>query len=33
MAQGDQKLRVKLAEELLENIKKLTPDRFEQLED
>lgn len=31
MAQSDQKLRAKLAEELLENIKKLTPDRFEQL--
>lgn len=31
MVQGDQQLRAKLVEELLENIKKLTPDRFEQL--
>ena len=31
MVQGDQQLRAKLAEELLESIMKLTPDRFEQL--
>ena len=31
MAQGNQQLRTKLAEELLENIKELTPERFEQL--
>ncbi len=31
MAQGDQQLRERLADELLENIMKLTPGRFEQL--
>ena len=31
MAQGDRQLRAKLADELLESIMKLTPDRFEQL--